>query len=480
MKRFALTLISAFLVLSSCKNENRETGVVNNENQETISPFDDEVIETAVLYEANIRQYSAEGTFEAFTRDIPQLKDLGVKIIWLMPVHPISETNRKATGGGFVSDIEDEAERDKYLGSYYAISDYRGINPEFGTIEDFKNLVETAHENGIYVILDWVANHTGWDHKWLTENPEFYTRNEQGEVIDPIDPQTGESWGWTDTADLNYDNKDLWEAMKADMRYWVEEHNIDGFRADVAGEVPTEFWVEAVEELEEVRPVFMLAESEKKDLFHEAFDMGYNWEGHHIKNEIAQGKKTVKAWDDYMKKIDTLYEDDDVLMNFITNHDENSWAGTVRERMGDAAETFLALSYTIPGMPLIYSGQEYDLDHRLKFFEKDSIPKTKGKMWPVMMRLGELKNSTKALHGGKNAADYERINTSSDEKVLAFKRSKEGNELIYVANMSSGPVSFTMNTTGEFEDFSNSEAMELQENLEMNFKPWEYRIFIKR
>lgn len=480
MKKFALTLISAFLVLSSCKNENRETGVVNNENQETLSPFEDEVIETAVIYEANIRQYSPEGTFETFTRDIPQLKDLGVKIIWLMPVHPISETNRKATGGGFVSDIEDEAERDKYLGSYYAISDYRGINPEFGTIEDFENLVETAHENGIYVIMDWVANHTGWDHKWLSENPEFYTRNEQGEVIDPIDPQTGESWGWTDTADLNYDNKDLWEAMKADMRYWVEEHNIDGFRADVAGEVPTEFWVEAVEELEEVRPVFMLAESEKKDLFHEAFDMGYNWEGHHIKNEIAQGKKTVKDWDDYMKKIDTLYEDDDVLMNFITNHDENSWAGPVKERMGDAAETFLALSYTIPGMPLIYSGQEYDLDHRLKFFEKDSIPKTKGKMWPVMARLGELKSNTKALHGGKNAADYERINTSSDEKVLAFKRSKDGDELIYVANMSTGPVTFKMNATGEFENFLNSETVELQENMEMNFNSWEYRIFIKK
>ncbi|CAN5289110.1 alpha-amylase family glycosyl hydrolase [soil metagenome] len=479
MKKIAITFFSVLFLLTSCKNEQRETTTADT-RQEIIDPFEDDVIETAILYEANIRQYSPEGTFEAFTRDIPQLKELGVKVIWLMPVHPISETNRKATGGGFVSDIEDEAERAKYLGSYYAISDYRGINPEFGTKEDFKNLVRTAHENGMYVILDWVANHTGWDHNWLKENPDYYTKNDQGEIIDPIDPQTGESWGWTDTADLNYDNKDLWKAMIADMRYWVEEHEIDGFRADVAGEVPTEFWEEAVKEIRDVRPVFMLAESEKKDLFHSAFDMGYNWEGHHIKNELAQGKMTVKSWDDYMTKIDTTYQADDVLLNFITNHDENSWNGTIKERMGDAAETFLALTYTIPGMPLIYSGQEYDMEHRLKFFEKDSIPKTKGKVWPVMVKLGELKNSTKALHGGKDAAGYERLSTTQDEKVLAFKREKHGEELIYVANMSKTAVTFIMKINGEFENFADSQTVELKEDMEMNFQPWEYRIFIKK
>lgn len=479
MKKIAITFFSVLFLLTSCKNEQRETTTADT-RQEIIDPFENDVIETAILYEANIRQYSPEGTFEAFTRDIPQLKELGVKVIWLMPVHPISETNRKATGGGFVSDIEDEAERAKYLGSYYAISDYRGINPEFGTKEDFKNLVRTAHENGMYVILDWVANHTGWDHNWLKENPDYYTKNDQGEIIDPIDPQTGESWGWTDTADLNYDNKDLWKAMIADMRYWVEEHEIDGFRADVAGEVPTEFWEEAVKEIRDVRPVFMLAESEKKDLFHSAFDMGYNWEGHHIKNELAQGKMTVKSWDDYMTKIDTTYQADDVLLNFITNHDENSWNGTIKERMGDAAETFLALSYTIPGMPLIYSGQEYDMEHRLKFFEKDSIPKTKGKVWPVMVKLGELKNSTKALHGGKDAAGYERLSTTQDEKVLAFKREKHGEELIYVANMSKTAVTFIIKINGEFENFADSQTVELKEDMEMNFQPWEYRIFIKK
>lgn len=480
MKKFALTFVSALLVLTSCKNEPKETTAVETAQLEVIDPFDDKMIENAVLYEANIRQYSPEGTFEAFTKDIPQLKELGVKIIWLMPIYPISETKRKATGGGFVTDIEDEAERAKYLGSYYAISDYTDVNPEFGTKEDFQNLVDTAHENGMYVILDWVANHTGWDHHWLKEKPDFYTKNVKGEVIDPLDPNTGESWGWTDTADLNYDNKELWEAMTAEMKYWVEEHQIDGFRADVAGEVPTEFWEYAIPVIKKVRPVFMLAESEKKDLFHNAFDMGYNWEGHHIMNSMAQGKMGVKEWDSYMVKIDSLYEEDDVLLNFVTNHDENSWNGTVKERMGDASETFLALTYTLPGMPLIYSGQEYDMSHRLKFFEKDTIPKTKGEVWPVLVKLGDLKNNSTALHGGKDAADYERITTSADEKVLAFKRGKHGEEVIFVANMTKAPVKFTMDVTGNYEDYFGSETIPIIGANEMDFQPWEYKILIKR
>lgn len=476
MKKIAITFISALFLLTSCKNEPKETRTAGNNQPDTIAAFEDEVIETAVIYEANIRQYSPEGTFDAFTEDIPQLRELGVKIIWLMPVYPISVKNRKATGGGMVSDIEDEEERKKYLGSYYAISDYTEVNPEFGTKEDFQNLVDTAHENGMYVILDWVANHTGWDHHWLEEKPEFYTTNEKGEIIDPIDPGTGESWGWTDTADLNYDNKELWEAMKAEMRYWVEEHQIDGFRADVAGEVPTEFWEQAVDEIEEIRPLFMLAESEKKDLFHEAFDMGYNWEGHHIMNEMAKGNAGVKEWDEYMNKIDTLYEDDDVLMNFITNHDENSWSGTVKERMGDASETFLALTYTLPGMPLIYSGQEYDMNHRLKFFEKDTIPKTKGEVWPVLVKLGELKINNQALHGGKNAADYNRLQTSDDSKILAFEREKGGDRVIYIANMTAQPVEFTIDIEGSFTDYMNSGATEINPEETMKLQAWEYRI----
>uniref|UniRef100_UPI00029A92BC alpha-amylase family glycosyl hydrolase n=1 Tax=Gillisia marina TaxID=1167637 RepID=UPI00029A92BC len=456
----------------------KKTEVTQEESEEKSFAISDADLENGVIYEANIRQYSPEGTFNAFTQDIPQLKELGVKVIWVMPIYPISVKNRKATGGKMVSEIEDEKEREKYLGSYYAVSDYTKVNPEFGTIEDFQKMVDVAHENGMFVILDWVANHTGWDHAWITEHPEYYTQNEKGEIVDPLNPETGESWGWTDTADLNYDNKELWTAMTNDMKYWVENHDVDGFRADVAGEVPTEFWDQSTKAIKEVKPVFMLAESEKKDLFHNSFDMGYNWEGHHIMNEIAKGEKGVKDWDSYMTKIDTLYQKDDFLMNFVTNHDENSWNGTVKERMGEAAEAMLALSYSLPGMPLIYSGQEYDLDHRLLFFEKDSIPKTKGKVWPVLVKLGELKNNNEALAGGKNAADYKRLKTSKDDHVLAFSRGSGDDMVIYIANLSKSSVNFNMELDGKFQDYMTSGELDLKKDMKMEFKPWEYKILI--
>jgi len=473
MKKLSLILFA--ILLMACGNEKKSD---TDTKAQTFTPITETDYENAVIYEANIRQYSPEGTFEAFTNDIPMLKELGVKIIWLMPIHPISMTNRKATGDLSVHDIEDEEERKKYLGSYYSVSDYTAINPEFGDKEDFDRLVKTAHENGMWVILDWVANHTGWDHEWIKTNPEFYHKNKDGEITDPINTDTGESWGWTDVAHLNFENKDLWEAMKNDMLYWVREHNVDGFRCDVAGEVPTEFWEFVVPQLKEVKPVFMLAESEKRDLFFNAFDMGYNWEGHHIKNEIAQGKQTVTEWDVYMKKVEETYQPDDFLMSFVTNHDENSWNGTVKERMGDAADTFLALTYVIPGMPLIYSGQEYDMNHRLKFFEKDEIPKTKGRVWPQLVKLGELKNENPALHGGKDAAPYNRIATSNDKSILAFERVKDGHTVLYIANLTDAPVTFTVNYAGTFKDYMNEGEMILEKEKEYTFESWQYLILV--
>jgi len=474
-----LIMLLAFTALFSCKeNENQEQP--EQEENPTIDPVSNVALESAVIYEANIRQYSPEGTFDAFTKDIPQLKELGVKVIWLMPIYPISMKNRKATGDFSVEDIEDPEERKKYLGSYYAISDYTDVNPEFGNFEDFEELVKTAHENDMYVILDWVANHTGWDHKWIEEKPEYYHKNEDGEVTDPINPATGESWGWTDVAHLNFENQELHKAMGKEMKFWVEKYNVDGFRADVAGEVPTEFWEGIVPQLKDIKPVFMLAESEDKDLFENAFDMGYNWEGHHIMNEIAQGKQTAADWDAYMQKIDSTYQEDDYLMNFVTNHDENSWNGTVKERMGAASEAMMALTYTLPGMPLIYSGQEYDMDKRLLFFEKDTIPKKKGKVWPLLEKLGELKNENKALHGAKEAASYENIETSDEENILAFKREKDGAELIYIANMSDENTRFSIQLNGNFEDYLSGESLEISEDKNIDLEPWQYFILINK
>ncbi|QSS97284.1 alpha-amylase family glycosyl hydrolase [Psychroflexus sp. ALD_RP9] len=476
--KFLSLLVCCSVLFLAC-NEAPKQDNQNQEKKSIIQPVSNEVLANSVIYEANIRQYSPEGTFDAFTKDIPQLKQLGVKVIWLMPVYPISMKNRKATGDLSIEDIKDPEEKKKYLGSYYAISDYTAVNSNYGTKKDFDELVNTAHENGMYVILDWVANHTGWDHEWIEQHPEYYHKDKDGNVTDPINPDTGESWGWTDVAHLNYENKELWKAMNAEMLYWVKEHNIDGFRCDVAGNVPTDYWNQIVPKLKAIKPVFMLAESEDKDLFYEAFDMGYNWEGHHIMNEIAQGKMNVSDWDNYMKKIDTTYQKDDYLMNFITNHDENSWNGTVKERLGNASETMLAFSYTLPGMPLIYSGQEYDMNKRLKFFEKDSIPKVKAKVWPVLEKLGKLKNTIDALDGAKEAANYQRIKTSKNKSILAFKRFKHNSELIFIANMSDEPKSFSVEINGEYKNAMTDKIISLNSEDLQDFEPWEYRILLK-
>ena len=468
-------LIGCAIVLFGCKKE------ANNISGETIAKFSPEVEENGVIYEVNIRQYSPEGSFNAFTKDIPQLKELGVKIIWVMPIFPISQTKRKATGGDnskFASDMPKE-EQHKYLGSYYAVSDFKKVNPEFGTIEDFRNLVQTAHENGIYVILDWVPNHTGWDHVWIKEHPEFYTKNAKGEIIDPINPETGKTWGWTDVADLNYDNQNLRKEMTADMLHWIKNENIDGFRCDVAGNVPLDFWKQAIPQLRKEKNIFMLAEAWEPALLKDnLFDMAYGWDGHHTLNKIAQGKETVKNFDAYIEKIIKDYEANDILMNFVDNHDENSWNGTIKSRLGAAEEAMTALTYFMPGMPLIYSGNEYGLEHSLKFFEKDSIPKTKGKQWELRAKLGKIKNEMGALNGGKNKAAYKKI-TASNENVLAFERTKNGKKVIYLANLSAQPVEVSIPVTGQYKNLMTGKPMDLNATQNYSMLPWQYYILTK-
>ena len=453
-------LTTILFIFSSCgKNIDSEKIKINVKN--------------AVIYEVNIRQYSEQGTFEEFTKDIPMLKELGVKIIWAMPIFPISKTKRKATGGDFAYLIEDKEKRDKMLGSYYAVSDYGKINPEFGTIDDFRNLVDTAHENGMYVILDWVPNHTGWDHEWITTNPEYYTQNENGEIIDPINPDSGESWGWADVADLNYDNKNMRSEMIDEMLYWIKDENIDGFRCDVASAVPLDFWEEAISKIRDEKDVFMLAEAEEPELVKgkRLFDMVYAWERHHIFNKMANEENAIEIWDKIMEKESERFESDDILMSFVTNHDENSWNGTIRERMGDASELLTALSYISPGMPLIYSGQEYDLDHRLLFFEKDEIPKTKKIMWPLLQKLGKLKKENPALHTGIDASNYKKINVANPE-ILAFERTKGTDSVIFLGNFSKNSQEMNNIFSGSFNYFNNV----IENSEKLVFEPWGFKI----
>ncbi|HLU94310.1 MAG TPA: alpha-amylase family glycosyl hydrolase [Membranihabitans sp.] len=433
-------------------------------------------LETAVIYEVNIRQYSEEGTFEAFTRDIPSLKNLGVRILWVMPVHPISKAKRKVD-----------------LGSYYAIADYSKINPEFGTEDDFRNLVNTAHEHGIYVILDWVANHTGWDHPWITDHPEYYTQNGNGEIIDPQNSETGESWGWSDVADLNYDNGEMRVKMIDEMLYWIREFDLDGFRCDVAHQVPVDFWEEAAHRLREEKPLFLLAEAEQPELLKNAFDMQYAWEAHHIMNGISQGENNAQDLKNYLEKLGEELEEDDIVMYFTSNHDENTWNGTVFERMGDASEMMAVVSYILPGMPLIYSGQEWDLDKRLNFFEKDTIPVGQNaNFYQLYEKLGKLKNEYPALNGGKKAAGYRLLPTSMEECILAMMREKDGRRLLFLANLSDAPqeFSFYMDQVDEetknvlvdsnwINYFEECNYDILEENVYC-FNPWEYKVLVDK
>ena len=469
-----IILILCILCVLSCKEETK-TETVEVENTTEIAPITDSALESAIIYEANIRQYSQEGTFEAFTRDIPKLKELGVKVIWLMPIFPISEAKRKATQELMVEDIQDPQEREKYLGSYYAVANFREINPEFGTIEDFRNLLQTAHDNDIYVILDWVPNHTGWDHVWISEHPDFYTKNAEGEITDPLNAD-GTPVGWNDVADLDYSNQELRRTMIEDMKYWVREEGIDGFRCDMAGMVPTEFWDQAIPELRAEKDIFMLAEWDNPELTrNNLFEMAYGWETHHLLNAIAKGEKNVHDLDNHMNHLADKWSGGGFLMNFLTNHDENSWAGTIRERMGDASEVMLAMTYCLPGMPLIYSGQEYDLDHRLKFFEKDSIPKEKAIMWPLLEKLGSIKNNEPALSGAKDPGSYTRLNSNS-ENVFAFKREKDDNVVVFVANLSGNDASFSMDEQGDYLELLSEVKIGVEPEKSMTLGPWQYMI----
>ncbi|MEZ4858729.1 MAG: alpha-amylase family glycosyl hydrolase [Flavobacteriaceae bacterium] len=482
MKSKLVFLLLVALVSFSCKEKGKEISHSEEPIKEiTIPPVDNSVLENAVIYEANIRQYSPEGTFNAFAQDIPKLKELGVKIIWLMPIHPISMAKRKAKGDLLVADIEDPEERKKYLGSPYAVANYTAVNPDMGTMEDFSAMVDIAHENGMYVILDWVPNHTGWDHPWITEHPEYYTKNNKGEITDPIQ-DNGEPWGWTDVADLNYGNQEMRKAMIDEMMFWITEQNVDGFRCDVAHGVPLDFWETCIPTLRSKKALFMLAEAELPYLLtgENLFDMCYAWEGHHVLNSIAQGKENSERFDRYMDSIASKFEKDDILMNFVTNHDENAWAGPLKERMGDASEVMTALTYVMPGMPLIYSGQEYDMDYRLSFFGKDTIPKTKGTMWPLLEKLGKLKNNTSSLRGGKEAASYSRMATSNDKNILAFSRKMENNHLVFMANLTNKPASFTIEVEGEYLNALTNEKVVIKQYDTHNFNPWQYLILIKQ
>lgn len=369
----------------------------------------------ATIYEVNVRQYSEEGTFDAFTRDIPRLKEMGVEILWLMPIHPIGELNRKGT-----------------LGSGYSVKDYVDVNPEFGTKEDFRELVAEAHRNQMKVIIDWVANHTAWDHGWTVTNPDFYNRGEDGEFLLP-DP------GWQDVIDLNFDNPEMREEMIQAMEYWVREFDIDGYRCDVAWGVPNDFWAEANTRLDAIKPTFMLGEADSPELHDAGFDMTYPWEYMHIQFHVADGDSSIAAIDRYLQRQAEAFDPEDYRMFFTTNHDENTWKGSDTELYGDNFHAFAVLSATVHGMPLVYNGQETGLDKRIEFFEKDAIVWDDYEHQDFYTSLLTLNQSNTALWNGEHGGPYEALRVDEEANVYGYRRANDTDEVVVYLNFSGAP-----------------------------------------
>lgn len=419
----------------------------------------------AVIYEVNVRQFTPEGTFAALERHLPRLDSLGVDILWLMPVQPIGVANRK---GG--------------LGSYYAIADYTAINPEHGTEADFRRFVQAAHARGLRVILDWVANHTAHDHPWITQHPDWHDRAPDGRVLNARDNE-GRETDWTDVAELNYGNAAMRRAMIDEMRWWIREMGIDGFRSDVAGGVPMDFWREANAELRAMKPdVFLLAEAESPQM-HSAFHMTYGWELHHLLNEISRGEKPVAELDHYFARQDSAYGPGAFRMYFTSNHDENSWQGTEFERMGANHAPAFVLSATVQnGMPLLYTGQEASMDKRLRFFDKDTVDWTGPSLAPFYRSLFSLKERQPALWNGPWGGAQARLRTDGGDRVYAFTRTRGDNTVLVAVNFGDAPASVSydgMPRPGAYTDWFTQSAVTLPAAGRLEIPANGYRVLVR-
>jgi glycosidase len=409
----------------------------------------------ATIYEVNVRQFTPEGTFAAFEEHLPRLKELGIEILWFMPIHPIGEEARKGT-----------------LGSYYSIKDYKGINPEFGNLDDFKRLVKKSHDLGMKVIIDWVANHSAHDIEIAKTNPEFYVKDSEGKFISPFD--------WSDVIKFDYSNPEMRKFMIDALEFWVRDIGIDGYRCDVAAEVPTDFWNDARAALDKIGPVFMLAEAEHKALLEFAFNAEYGWEQHHIMNEVAKGKKPVADFDKYFEKMITDYHKNSIKMNFTSNHDENSWNGTEFERMGDGVKTFAAFTFVIPGMPLLYNGQEVGFNRRLEFFEKDQIDwKDNGNFEDFYKKLIAMRRNNTALWAATKGADMERIPTPNNPTVYSFVRKNDKDKVLAIFNFGAEKVTFDLSNEileGEYVNVLTGENKQLSGAETMTLNPWGFLV----
>jgi glycosidase len=412
----------------------------------------------ATIYQINTRQFTSEGTFKAAETHLPRLKALGADILWLMPVHEIGVLNRKGT-----------------LGSPYAVRDYYSVNAEFGTLDDLKHFVQAAHEHGMYVIIDWVANHTAWDCNLVTEHPEWYVRDWKGDFM----PTPW--WDWTDIIDLDYTQPAVREYMTEAMCWWVRETDIDGFRCDVAGFVPTDFWNTVRKELDAIKPVFMLAEWESRDLHAEAFDMTYAWSWNETMHRIAKGEVDLTSLFVYYSWNEKAFPHNSMRMTFVSNHDKNAWDGTEYEQFGDALQATIVLSVVGDGLPLIYNGQEAGNTRRLQFFERDPIEWGEHWQGELYRRLFALKKAHPVLWNAQWGAKMVQVVNDHPTKVLSFVRQNEADRVFAVLNFSATPqhIMFSHHLHhGTWTDAFSDEPVTFDKTTTLDLPPWGWRVFV--
>ncbi len=457
------SLILSVILLFSCKlmpkNEKKENPTPS---LMTVTYSAPEWVKSTRIYEVNLRQYTPEGTISAFMAHLPRLRELGVETLWFMPVTPIAEKNRKGS-----------------LGSYYACSDYTAVNPEFGTLEDFKDLVKQAHAMGFKVILDWVANHTGWDHRWTREHPEYYLR-------DSVTGDFQKASGMDDIIELEFSHPGLRKAMIEAMQFWVRECDIDGFRCDLAFWVELDFWKEARPQLDALKPLFWLGEYDELEnaAYGEVFDASYSWTWMHKTKEFYENGWPVDSLLEILKRYDDL-GDKTMRAWFTTNHDENSWNGTEYEKYGEMAKALAVFSATWNGIPLLYSGQETGNTARLEFFEKDTLqagPRA-AEMTAFYQALMQLKARNPALRAGDPAVTTFRLANTENQKVLAYLRRYGQQEVLVVLNLSNqGNLHFDITDSqlkGIFKNVFSGAANDFTAERSFEMQPWEFLVYEK-
>jgi len=376
------------------------------------------------IYEVNLRQYTPEGSFSVFAKHLPRLKEMGVEILWFMPLTPISMKNRKGT-----------------LGSYYAASDLAGINPEFGSLDECKALFRQAREMGFRIIIDWVANHTGWDHHWTIGHPGYYKKDET----------TGDfkaASGMDDIIELDFDNPEMRKAMIAAMQFWIDECGIDGFRCDLAFWVRLDFWIQARRELRTDKILTWFGEFDPLDHpdYYEAFDVAYTWTWMHKSEGYCKGNETFPTLMDTLERYREICNERSIPAWFTSNHDENSWNGTEFEKYGERYPVMAVFSFTWPGIPLLYSGQEIPNEKRLEFFEKDSLD------WSRPHRYHEFYKTLCKLRKESPVFDadsvFEWIPGNAENQLLCYKRMKGEAELWTMLNFSTTEHVFNPGSSG--------------------------------